>query len=70
MSDAAHRLLDNLVKDLETKLFAKTHQDIVVELDENAMQNSSQNDLGLSFVIQRYPSDGAGCASKNKSAAR
>ena len=41
MSDAARRLLDNLVKDLKTNLFAKTHQDIVVELDkrEKALQN-------------------------------
>ena len=35
------RLLDNLVKDLKTNLFTKTHQDIVVELDkrEKALHN-------------------------------
>ena len=40
MSDAAHRLLDNLVNDLKTKLLAKTHEDIVVELEkrERALQ--------------------------------
>ena len=34
MSDAARRLLDNLVKDLKTKLFAKMHQDIVEEIEK------------------------------------
>ena len=35
------RLLDNLVKDLRTNLFAKKRQDIAVELDkrQKALQN-------------------------------
>ena len=41
MSNAAHRLLDKLVEDLKTELFASMHECIVVELDkrEKALQN-------------------------------
>ena len=41
MSNAAHRLLDKLVEDLKTELFARIHEYIVVELEkrEKALQN-------------------------------
>ena len=41
MSNAAHRLLDKLVEDLKTELFARMHEYIVVELEkrEKALQN-------------------------------
>ena len=61
MSNAAHRLLDKLVEDLKTELFASMHECIVVELEkrEKALQNMVEEMLlfgsYLSFSVAHGP---------------